>query len=52
MTSKNPAVAIMKTLIGSLPDEELMELAKSPDDMELKKLPTLQKLLGIEEEKT
>jgi hypothetical protein len=39
---------LIKTIIGSLSDDELLELAKPIDDVDLDKLPTIKKVLGLD----
>jgi len=41
-------VALIKTIIGSLSDDELLELAKPIDEVDMDKLPTIKKVLGLE----
>jgi hypothetical protein len=47
---KESGSVLIKTIIGSLSDEELMELAKPIDDVDLDKLPTVKKILGLDKD--
>lgn len=40
---------LIKSILGSLSDEELMELAKPIDEVNLDNLPTIKKALGLRE---
>jgi hypothetical protein len=42
-------VAFIKTIIGSLSDDELMELTKPTDEVNMDKLPTIRKVFGLRE---
>ncbi len=39
---------LIKSLLASLSEEEIMELAKPTDEVSLDNLPTIRKVLGLE----
>lgn len=39
---------LLLAVIANLPDNELMELGKPIDDVDMEKLPVMKKLLGID----
>ncbi len=41
--------ALIKTIIGSLSDDELLELAKPIDEVDMDNLPTIKKIFGLDE---
>lgn len=47
--TKSAAGMLIKTIIGSVSDDELMELAKPIDEVDMDKLPTIRKALGLRE---
>lgn len=44
------AGVLIKTIIGSLSDDELMELAKPIDEVDIDRLPAIKKIFGLNEE--
>ena len=41
---------LIKSILASLSEEEIMELAKPTDEVSLDNLPTIRKILGLEKE--